>query len=212
MSENLGTWSRCALLRLSSAKPEHVIDLNLRRISRSMNSSFWFHSIEYEPFCAFFFLSKTFYEYPKINGTKNTRLANPIEHAECDLNLSLGDLDCMVFFHILCFFFSYYCPLKYTIVVLNHLLILFLQFNTFGKSLYWSNHLHVNQEEETSRDPVSTENLVVFKVCRQSRKTFLLLYCLLCCLFFFLLFLSHYLRSAISLPFFIGSISYLASW
>ena len=29
---------------------------------------------------------------------------------------------------------------------------------------------------------------------------------------FFLLFLSHYLRSAISLPFFIGSLSYLASW
>ena len=29
---------------------------------------------------------------------------------------------------------------------------------------------------------------------------------------FFLLFLSHYLRSAISLPFFTGSLSYLASW
>ena len=28
----------------------------------------------------------------------------------------------------------------------------------------------------------------------------------------FILFLSHYLRSAISLPFFIGSLSYLASW
>ena len=31
-------------------------------------------------------------------------------------------------------------------------------------------------------------------------------------IFLFLLFLSHYLRSAISLPFFIGSLSYLASW
>ena len=31
-------------------------------------------------------------------------------------------------------------------------------------------------------------------------------------LFIFLLFLSQYLRSAISLPFFIGSLSYLASW
>ena len=51
------------------------------------------------------------------------------------------------------------------------------------------------------------------KVCRQRRKTFLLLYCLF---FIFIiiifLFLSHYLRSAISLPFVIGSLSNLASW
>ena len=50
------------------------------------------------------------------------------------------------------------------------------------------------------------------KVCRQSRKTFLLLYCLFFIFIIIILFLSHYLRSAISLPFFIGSFWYLASW
>ena len=52
----------------------------------------------------------------------------------------------------------------------------------------------------------------VIKVCRQSRKTFLLLYCLFFIFIIIFLFLSHYLRSAISLPFFVGSFSYLASW
>ena len=52
-------------------------------------------------------------------------------------------------------------------------------------------------------------HITVIKVCRQRRKTFLLLYCLF---FLFLFFLSHYLRSAISLSFFIGSLSYLVSW
>ena len=54
--------------------------------------------------------------------------------------------------------------------------------------------------------------VIFIKVCLQSRKTFLLLYCLF---FIFIiiifLFLSHYLRSAVSLSFYIGSFSYLAS-
>ena len=49
------------------------------------------------------------------------------------------------------------------------------------------------------------------KVCRQRRKTFLLLYCLFFIFIIIFLFLSHYLRSAISLPFVIGSFSNLAS-
>ena len=55
------------------------------------------------------------------------------------------------------------------------------------------------------------KTILIIKVCRQRRKTFLLLYRLFF-IFIIFLFLSHYLRSAISLPFVIGSFSNLASW
>ena len=50
--------------------------------------------------------------------------------------------------------------------------------------------------------------LFLFKVSDFSRKPF----CFRSFIIIFILFLSHFLRSAISLPFLIGSFSYLASW
>ena len=84
------------------------------------------------------------------------------------------------------------------------------------KEHWWKPHVKKLFDKKVGMD-----SLLLFSVCMRSLRSAdnvgrpfccCVVFSFLFIFLFFLLFLSHYLRSAISLPFFIGSLSYLASW